>query len=73
MKVLTTGSVLTHGTPTGEKKDSSESNKEIAILTRLSMAANPTPNQLNLPSELKKFCESHMKNLSYKEFHLFFQ
>ena len=64
MKALTTGSVLTHGTPVGEKKVSSESNKETAELTRLSMVANPTPKLLNLLSELKMFCESHMKNLS---------
>ena len=35
----TTGSAPTHGTPPGENKDSSESNKEIAVLTRPLMDA----------------------------------
>jgi len=64
MKVLTTGSALTHGTPVGEKKVSSESNKEIATSTKPSTVAPQMSNQPNSLSELLKFCESHMKNLS---------
>ena len=59
--VWTTGSVLTHGEAHGEKRDTSESSKETAVLTTKSMPAHQTPPHNT--SELYELSESNLKSI----------
>lgn len=58
----TTGTVLTHGTPTGVKQDSSRSRWETLALMRQSLVANPTS---LAPSSMSSSSDEEMMDIVY--------